>query len=77
VIEKDKCVGLDLKLSHVMWSGRLTNPSLFKEYCAQLQHLFELLSILVFGMMNQAATWSDSVTSIPSLNFTPVMTFAR
>ena len=39
--------------------------------------LFELLSNLVFRGLNQAATWSDSVTSIPSLNFTPVMTFAR
>ena len=38
---------------------------------------FELLSNLVFRGLNQAATWSDFVTSIPSLNFTPVMTFAR
>ena len=37
----------------------------------------ELLSNLVFRSLNQAATWFGSVTSIPSLNFTPVMTFAR
>jgi len=27
--------------------------------------------------LNQATAWFDSVTSIPSLNFTPVMTCAR
>ena len=39
--------------------------------------LGELSSILVFRGLNQSATWSDSVTSIPSVNFTPAMTFAR
>ena len=37
----------------------------------------ELLSKVVFGHFNQAATWSVSVTSIPSLNLIPVITFAR
>jgi len=37
----------------------------------------ELLSNLVFKGLNQAAAWFESVTSIPSLNFTPVMTCAR
>ena len=37
----------------------------------------ELLSNLVFKGLNQAAAWLESVTSIPSLNFTPVMTCAR
>lgn len=37
----------------------------------------ELLSNLVFGRLIQAAAWSMSVTSIPSLNFTPVITLAR
>ncbi len=37
----------------------------------------ELLSNLVFRRLNQAATWLTFVTSIPSLNFTPVMTLAR
>jgi len=39
--------------------------------------IVELLSNLVFRDLNQAAAWFDPVTSIPSLNFTPVMTFAR
>ncbi len=37
----------------------------------------ELLSNLVFGMMNQAATWSSDVTSTPSMNRTPLITLAR
>ncbi len=37
----------------------------------------ELLSNLVFKSLNQAAAWFDSVTSTPSLNFTPMMTCAR
>ena len=37
----------------------------------------ELLSKVVFKHLSQAATWFDSVTSIPSLNFTPLMTLAR
>ena len=37
----------------------------------------ELLSNLVFGMMNQAATWSSDVTSTPSINRTPLITLAR
>ena len=37
----------------------------------------ELLSNLVFRRMNQAAAWSTSFTSIPSLNSIPVITFAR
>ena len=47
-------------------------------YKLTYEHNMNELSLkLVFGMMNQAATWSDAVTSIRSLNFTPVMTFAR
>ena len=46
------------------------------------QHLLEsrvneLLSKVVFKHLSQAATWFDSVTSIPSLNFTPLMTLPR
>ena len=37
----------------------------------------ELLSSLVSSSLNQAATWSDCVASIPSVNFTPVMTLAK
>ena len=37
----------------------------------------ELLSKVVFRHMTQAATWSISITSIPSLNLIPVITFAR
>ena len=37
----------------------------------------ELLSKVVFKHLSQAATWFDSVTSIPSLNFTPLMTLPR
>ena len=37
----------------------------------------ELLSKVVFGHLIQAATWSISDTSIPSLNLTPVITLAR
>ena len=37
----------------------------------------ELLSKVVFKHLSQTATWLDSVTSIPSLNFTPLMTLAR
>ena len=37
----------------------------------------ELLSSLVSSGLNQAATWSDCAASIPSLNFTPVMTLAK
>ena len=40
-------------------------------------HRVELLSNLVFSKLNQAATWSAVFTSIPSLNFTPLITFAR
>ena len=38
---------------------------------------WELLSKVVFKHLSQAATWFDSVTSIPSLNFTPLMTLPR
>ena len=44
------------------------------EEIAQTQ---ELLSKVVFEHLSQAATWFDSVTSIPSLNFTPLMTLPR
>ena len=37
----------------------------------------ELLSRVVFARLNQAAIWSSSITSIPSLNLIPVTTFAR
>ena len=37
----------------------------------------ELLSKVVFQHLSQAATWSTSFTSIPSLNLVPVITFAR
>ena len=37
----------------------------------------ELLSKVVFERFIQAATWSTSVTSIPSLNLIPVITLAR
>ena len=37
----------------------------------------ELLSRVVFASLNQAAIWSSSITSIPSLNLIPVTTFAR
>ncbi len=37
----------------------------------------ELLSKGVFERFVQAATWSTSVTSIPSLNLIPVITLAR
>ena len=37
----------------------------------------ELLSKVVFGKLNQAATCLIAVTSIPSLNLTPVITLAR
>ena len=37
----------------------------------------ELLSKVVFKHLSQTATWFDSVTSIPSLNFTPLMTLPR
>lgn len=37
----------------------------------------ELLSSLVSSSLNQAATWSDCVASIPSVNFTPVVTLAK
>ncbi|QYZ64982.1 MAG: hypothetical protein OI74_03800 [Gammaproteobacteria bacterium (ex Lamellibrachia satsuma)] len=39
--------------------------------------LNELLSKVVFANLNQAAAWPISVTSTPSLNFIPVITFAR
>lgn len=38
---------------------------------------FELLSSLVSSGMNQAATWSGCVASIPFLKCTPVITLAR
>ena len=37
----------------------------------------ELLSRVAFARLNQAAIWSSSITSIPSLNLIPVTTFAR
>ena len=37
----------------------------------------ELLSNLVFEPLNQAAAWLSDSTSIPSLNSTPLITFAR
>ena len=37
----------------------------------------ELLSSLVSSGMNQAATWSGCVASIPFLKFTPVITLAK
>jgi hypothetical protein len=37
----------------------------------------ELLSKVVFGHLIQAAIWSTSITSIPSLNLTPLITLAR
>ena len=37
----------------------------------------ELLLNLVFGPLNQAATWLADSTSIPSLKSTPPITFAR
>lgn len=40
-------------------------------------YALELLSSLVSSSLNQAATWSDCVASIPSVNFTPVMTLAK
>jgi len=48
-----------------------------KELTRYLASISELLSILVFKRLNQAATWSADFTSIPSLNFTPLITFAR
>ena len=41
------------------------------------ERIDELLSKVVFQHLNQAATWSTFFTSIPSLNLTPVITFAR
>ena len=43
----------------------------------QRLRLRELLSRVVFARLNQAAIWSSSITSIPSLNLIPVTTFAR
>ena len=43
----------------------------------QLRMRPELLSRVVFARLNQAAIWSSSITSIPSLNLIPVTTFAR
>lgn len=40
-------------------------------------HCPELLSSLVSSGMNQAATWSGCVASIPFLKFTPVITLAK
>ena len=50
-----------------------SEPQIIKENQTSL----ELLSNLVFHRLNQAATWSTSFNSIPSLNLIPVMTFAR
>ena len=50
------------------------------KYSAQLWNAMaaaELLSRVVFARLNQAAIWSSSITSIPSLNLIPVTTFAR
>ena len=49
----------------------LINDFIFQLLC------IELLSKVVFKHLSQAATWFDSVTSIPSLNFTPLMTLPR
>ena len=77
------------KSNVIDWSGRAGNDDpltdLLRTGARQLlqqaietevQEL-ELLSKVVFKVLNQAATWFDAVTSIPSLNFTPVITFAR
>ncbi len=53
------------------------------DYISMMSHIndlvehHELLSKVVFGYLNQAATWSVSFTSTPSLNLIPVTTFAR
>jgi putative transposase len=60
--------GIVLKRS---WAGEIKNVSVLVAIGV------EVSSNLVFSGLNQAAAWSTSVTSMPSLNLTPVITFAR
>ena len=60
------------------WKKRLAEGAedVFGGNAVEAQHN-ELLSRVVFARLNQAAIWSNSFTSIPSLNLIPVTTFAR
>ncbi len=56
-------------VKRLMWAGLIVEQ--------QIALQPELLSSLVSSSLNQAATWSDCVASIPSVNFMPVMTLVK
>ena len=55
----------------------LQAPPSTRHFERRISLSLELLSSLVSSSLNQAATWSDCGASIPSVNFTPVMTLAK